>query len=439
MERKGIVGFLKMLGPGLLFAGAAIGVSHLVQSTRAGAGYGFTLLWAVILILLAKYPFFEFGTRYTASKGETLLSGYKRMGSWVLWAYLLITPLTMFTIQAAVTVVTAGLLISVFGIALSPFVVSLLLLGLCLIILYVGKYSVLDTFIKVIIILLTISTFAAVIFAGAKFQGSLDFSPYVPTQGADLIFLIALMGWMPAPVDMSVWNSIWAEAKQKSTKEDFDYKSSLLDFRVGYWTTLVIAVFFLSLGALVMHNTGQSFPDSSTGFAAQLIKMYTAALGNWSFWLIALAAVTTMFSTTLTCLDALPRVMGRASVIAGMNLPEIDHKGTPSTLDDEKIGFNQSAFENKDKKAYWIWMGILLVGTIVIIAFLIGSLKTLVTVATVASFLTTPFYAIANYTLITGKHTPDFAKPKSGLKFLSWFGMIFLTGFALLYLVNLIF
>ena len=100
--------YLAMLGPGLLFAGAAIGVSHLVQATRAGANYGFAMLWAVILILLFKYPFFEYGTRYTASKGETLLAGYKRMGKWVLWAYILLTPLTMFTIQAAVTAVAGG-------------------------------------------------------------------------------------------------------------------------------------------------------------------------------------------------------------------------------------------------------------------------------------------------------------------------------------------
>jgi hypothetical protein len=33
--------FLQSLGPGLLFAGAAIGVSHLVQSTKAGAEFGF--------------------------------------------------------------------------------------------------------------------------------------------------------------------------------------------------------------------------------------------------------------------------------------------------------------------------------------------------------------------------------------------------------------
>ena len=46
---------LSKLGPGLLFAGAAIGVSHLVQSTRAGADYGWGLIWALLLINLFKY------------------------------------------------------------------------------------------------------------------------------------------------------------------------------------------------------------------------------------------------------------------------------------------------------------------------------------------------------------------------------------------------
>jgi len=35
---------LKTLGPGILFASTAIGVSHLVQSTRAGAEFGFDYL-----------------------------------------------------------------------------------------------------------------------------------------------------------------------------------------------------------------------------------------------------------------------------------------------------------------------------------------------------------------------------------------------------------
>ena len=41
---------LQKLGPGLLFAGAAIGVSHLVQSTRAGADFGWGLIWAILSV-----------------------------------------------------------------------------------------------------------------------------------------------------------------------------------------------------------------------------------------------------------------------------------------------------------------------------------------------------------------------------------------------------
>ena len=63
-----MMGWFKKLGPGIMFAGAAIGVSHLVQSTRAGADFGFGLIWALLLINLIKYPFFE-QLKYTNNIG----------------------------------------------------------------------------------------------------------------------------------------------------------------------------------------------------------------------------------------------------------------------------------------------------------------------------------------------------------------------------------
>ena len=90
---------LKKLGPGLLFAGAAIGVSHLVQSTRAGAEFGMGLLWALILVNIFKYPFFQYGPRYASATGESLLDGYYKLGRGILIAYAIITLATMFTIQ----------------------------------------------------------------------------------------------------------------------------------------------------------------------------------------------------------------------------------------------------------------------------------------------------------------------------------------------------
>ena len=128
-------GLIKKLGPGLLFAGAAIGVSHLVQSTRAGADFSFGLIWALALSTLFKYPFFLFGPKYAMATGETLLHGYKKMNTSVLVTYFILSIVTMFTIQTAVTIVTAGLAIELFGISSNITTWAIIITILCLFIL----------------------------------------------------------------------------------------------------------------------------------------------------------------------------------------------------------------------------------------------------------------------------------------------------------------
>ena len=90
-------------------AGLAIGVSHLVQSTRAGAGFGFQLVGLVIAVNIAKYPFFEYGHRYAAATGESLLHGYHRLGRSVLFGFLLLYPVIAVIGVAAIVFVTAAL------------------------------------------------------------------------------------------------------------------------------------------------------------------------------------------------------------------------------------------------------------------------------------------------------------------------------------------
>ena len=70
MKSKNI---LKTLGPGLLWAGAAVGVSHLVQSTRAGANFGFYFIGILLLANFLKYPSFEFGPRYATATSKSLV------------------------------------------------------------------------------------------------------------------------------------------------------------------------------------------------------------------------------------------------------------------------------------------------------------------------------------------------------------------------------
>ena len=239
--------FLQSLGPGLLFAGAAIGVSHLVQSTKAGAEFGFGLLWALLLVHIFKYPFFQFGPRYAAATGETLLDGYKKLGKGVLVIYYIINFATMFTIQAAVTIVTAGLASQLFGITNNLILWSSILILISILFLVIGKYKLLDNLMKYIIIILTISTIAAVSVALFSSKEAFDVSQILPSGTVEITFLIAFLGWMPAPLDISIWHSIWSVEKSKNTFINIKPKDAVFDFNVGYIGTLILGICFVLL------------------------------------------------------------------------------------------------------------------------------------------------------------------------------------------------
>jgi len=400
---------IKNLGPGLLFAGAAIGVSHLVQSTRAGADFGLGLLWVLLLVNLFKYPFFQFGPRYATATGESLLDGYKKLGKGVLATYYILSLGTMFTIQTAVTIVTAGLASSLFGDFISIRVWTVVILLICLSLLIFGKYKLLDRLIKIIIVILAISTLTAVSVALFNNTNTISFKQVLPENSLEIAFLIAFMGWMPAPLDIAVLQSLWSVEKQKETKK-YTTKSALFDFNVGYFGTIILGIGFLLLGTLIMFNSGETFSNKAGVFSGQLIKMFTTSLGDWAYVIIGIAAFTTMFSTTLTTLDALPRAMARTT---------------------------QLLFNNASKFNYAFWISLLTLGTICIFFFLESGMGLLIKIATILSFITAPFYAIINYKLISGKHTPKAWRPSKALHILSISGIVFLIGFSLWYLTTL--
>lgn len=399
----------KSLGPGLLFAGAAIGVSHLVQSTRAGADFGFGLLWALVLVNLFKYPFFQYGPRYAAATGESLIDGYKKLGKTVLIIYFVLTFLTMFTIQAAVTIVTAGLASNLFGITQNLTTWSIIITVISFIFLLKGKYNVLDKLMKVIIIILAISSILAVILAFNNTSTNFNIRPILPKGSIEVGFLIAFLGWMPGPLDISTWHSLWTIEKGQNQK--LNVKRSLFDFNIGFITTLFLGICFMALGAFVMFGSGEEISNNANTFAKQLINLYTSNLGKGAGVFIAIAAFTTMFSTTLTTLDASPRAMAKSTELL---------------------------INKKSKSYYVLWISLLSLGTILILTFFKTNMITFVKIATILSFLTAPFYAISNFILISGKHTPKKHHPSKLLKTISFLGILFLIGFSIWYLITLL-
>ena len=400
---------LSKLGPGLLFAGAAIGVSHLVQSTRAGADFGWGFIWALILVNLFKYPFFQYGPRFTVATNTSLLDGYYKLGKGYLRAYFVLNIATMFTIQTAVTIVTAGLASQIFGVSDNLVYWSVTITLICTLILWVGKYATLDRIVKWVILTLTITTIIAVVLASIKNTTPLSLVQVFPAE-TNLLFLIAFMGWMPAPMDISIWHSLWAIEKNKELGAEVTMKESLFDFNVGYWVTLILGACFMGLGVFVMFGTGTEFSSQGGVFASQLINLYTSTLGTGVYLLIAVAALTTMFSTTITTLDASPRAMSKTIELL---------------------------YPKRKRNDYKLWLLILAGGTISIFVFLLSEMGLLIRIATVLSFITAPFYAFLNFKLVRSDQMPKKDKPGKGLQILSVLGLLFLTSFAVGYLLIL--
>ena len=400
--------FVKTLGPGIVFAGMCIGVSHLVQSTRAGADYGFTLLIAVIAANLFKYPFFEFSSRYTGATGLSILDGYAKIGKWILWLYGLMTIVTMFIVSAAVTFVAAGLLSNLLGIELTTDWWAAIIFGFCILLLGSGRYSALDGLMKIVSIVLLLSTITAAViaFANGRTAPAEDFVPKELMSASGLMFLIALMGWMPTAVDMSTWTGLWAEARIEQTGYRPTLKETLLDFNIGYIITALLAVIFLSLGALVIYGTGTELSNSASGFASQLIGMYTSSIGQWSYFIIAIAAFSTMLSTSVTILDGYGRTMERIIKLL---------------------------FDGRRKVGYLFWVVLIAVGSFLVISQFLNNLKSLVDLATVTSFVIAPMAAFLNYKVIFSKDITGEYVPPAWLKGLAIAGLVFLTGFTLIY------
>ncbi|MBW3552934.1 MAG: divalent metal cation transporter [Gemmatimonadetes bacterium] len=412
--------FWKSFGPGLLWAGAAIGVSHLVQSTRAGADAGFALSGVILLALILKYPFFEFGPRYAAATGESLVEGYARIGAWAPWLYLLITLVTAVIVDGAILLFTAFLLLTVLGIGAPVWLAAAALYAACGGLLWVGRYRLLDGTVKVILVALTLST----VFAAAVALPRADFSTLalVPDIGpggvTSLAFLLALVGWMPSAVDISVWSSLWTLAKDESGHHRTSVRNALADFRIGYIGTGVMAFGFVILGAAVMHGSGEAFSAGGAAFSLQLVDLYGRTLGEWSRPFVLVAVLTTMLSTSITVVDGFPRGIARSvEVLTGRRGPGV------------RIG--------ETGAAYWTAMALIGVATALLLAVFASSLTGMVDFATTVAFLTAPVLGYLNLRAVTGRNVPPEHRPGAGLRALTWVGLVVLGAFGAVYLVSL--
>ena len=422
--------FAAALGPGLIFAGASVGVSHLVQSTRAGAGWGLALWFVILLALVLKYPPLSFGARYSAATGQSLLEGYRRLGRGALWLFAVLTIVTMFAVQAAVTIVTAALLdnrLQAWGIG-SPGIgwLNVFLLGGCACLLLVGGYRWLDRFTKLLVPLFTVLTIIAAVAVLPHLGGVADtFWPTMSTweTAGTVAFLAALIGWMPTAIDLAAWQSLWVLERGRTQDARPSVRSAMLDFNIGYVCTGVLAFCFLVLGAGTI-SMCMAFPTSGTKFPGFFIDMYAATVGDWAGGVVAIAALGVMLSTTVAVLDGFPRVI--AVLVQRFRAPE------------GASGFERSPAATATSSGRGLYVSAMVVvggGALLLLQVMGNAFLPMVDLATIASFLTAPALAMLNHRVVTSSDMPDKTRLSGGLRIWSWLSIVSLAAFAIFYVV----
>ncbi len=410
--------FSKTAGPGILFASTAIGVSHLVQSTRAGAEYGLLLLGFVIIVSLLKYPFFEYGSRYANVTQTSIIDGYKKLGKPVLWMYFLLTIASMFFITGAVGFVTAGFFENLFGLEFLGQWTIILLFGICVLILAIGKYKILDSLVKLVAIVLLISTVSAFLLVlwNGPIEPAENFIPKELWTSSGILFLLALMGWMPTALDLSAWNSLWTLERIKQTNYLPKLRETLFEFRLTYTITVILAVMFVTLGSFIFFGSGEELPNSGAAFANKVVTLYTLTIGDWSYLIIASAAFSVMFGTIIAVFDGYSRSLQRTVELL-------------FTKKEREIG-------TKFRSFYIFFLFVIMVGSLIVVLQFAGNLREIVDFATVLSFMIAPVIAIFNFRLVTGKFLDKDVQPSIWLKVLSFAGILFLSGFAIYFVIT---
>lgn len=409
----------KVIGPGLLFATSAIGSSHLVLATRAGAHYGFIFFWIIGAALLLKYPFFEFATRYTAATGKSILQGYRQQGKWAVVLYLLVVLSVVFTVTGALAAVCGGLL-SAFGLTVIP-VPALVggILVVTVLILLIGRFAALDVLMKGMTAILLVTVL--VCFAATLMKGPVEQVAALPSasellSGSGLLLTVSLIGFMPTGVEASVFQSAWVLEKEKTSSYRATVRESLVDFNIGYGFTSALALMFMTIGAFTVYGSGQLLEGNATQFSTRLLQVFTTHLGTWSFSILAIVAFSTMYSTLITALDAFVR-----SFVQGVDILK----------NEQATEKERAVFRNR---GYTLLILLACGVAYFLFSQFPGSMIRMLESATVINFLIAPVVATLNYRSIMGKEIPATVRPGKPLKVLAWCGLMAITLFAGYYL-----
>ncbi|MDG4767697.1 Nramp family divalent metal transporter [Solwaraspora sp. WMMD406] len=317
----------RYIGPGVLWALAALATGELLFTPRVGAQYGYSLMWALVAVLILKlFVTREIG-RYSVVTGRRLLTGLAGLPGprgWAIWVILL--PQLVVGIAAIAGIASAAgsaLALAVPGpIQLWTGVVIAAAAGLVLF----GRYTGVEWVSRILGVALALGAVVAAIQVGPDLtEAAAGFVP-VPPDDLQVAEILPWLGFLSNGAAGLMWYSYWVTAKgighagvpATDRRDPRDLDARQIDRVRGWLRTMtldstfavvgvaLITVAFLVLGAELLRPEG--IVPAEADVARDLTRLFSEVFGSVGFWLMIVGLVSAFWTATLTNVDGWQRL-----------------------------------------------------------------------------------------------------------------------------------
>ncbi|SDM51754.1 Mn2+ and Fe2+ transporters of the NRAMP family [Fictibacillus solisalsi] len=288
-----------MVGPGLITAATGVGAGDLVAALVAGAAFGMTFVWAIVLGAVFKYFINESMGRFQLATGKTILEGWHSLGRWITGYFGIYSVIFGFVYGAAIASSCALAMTAMFPVLpLWAWAIIHSIVGYVLVLF--GRYSFFERIMTVLVGVMFVTVVGtAAMTAPNLLNIASGVVPQVP-EGS-LFNVLGLIGGVGGTISM-VSYGYWLKEKGWSGKSWIP--SMRIDSKVAYTVTTIFSLSVLVIGAQFLYGTEIKL-NGEQGLI-QLSNLLGEDMGSGVRWLFLIGFWSASFTSLLGPWNGLP-------------------------------------------------------------------------------------------------------------------------------------
>jgi Mn2+/Fe2+ NRAMP family transporter len=277
-EKEMRIKFLKDIGPGIVVAATGVGAGDMIAASVAGAKYGTVIIWAAIVGAVIKYVLNEGMARWQLATGTTVLQCWRQRFPALVSIYFMVYLFLWGFIVGGALIAACGLAAHAIFPFLSVETWGVLHSLIALLLIYVGRYQLIEILMKFFIGLMFGVVCASAILIHPDWGEILKSLAVPQLPLGSTIFILGVIGGVGGTVTMLSYG-YWIREKKWMGKSF--YKQARTDLIAAYFLTGLfgMAIMIIAAGVKPEVITGNKMV---IGLAEQMGRV-VGPIGRWIF------------------------------------------------------------------------------------------------------------------------------------------------------------